>query len=417
MLHLGQKNRIRRELVNKKNRKELSQYESDKLNQIENQNNERSKTKNFNEDMSVSEVEKEHGIFSGLHRSYWNFVSGIAQGPHEALTPLRFGSKFIHDRSAIEDYKKDRLYGNDMALWTNPVKHFVEASVYEALDDIGGLEVPDDTKKERIINEFFDKLEYVKQRRLYKEYTKENDKENANFAKVAFLKTRIGSLVSGLNSESDIIRAMVSLSDKDREYFYDFSREEDNEKRDEILSIVSQEEAEIYKGVWETYDKLRMAKTEEEKERIVSDTPEEIESRASKADKIAEDYINNSIGMPDESFIGWDKRININDVKLKVLKAARENVREYGFWEGDEIELIRKTAINNDKETDTISKNVFSNLVDKYKNKDRAEYNIRKKMNESGVKAKVVEVKNDRIGSTEFITEKSDNNNIVDKRW
>ena len=145
------------------------------------------------------------------------------------------------------------------------------------------------------------------------------------------MKTRIGSLVSGLNSESDIIRAMASLSDKDREYFYDFSREEDNEKRDEILSIVSQEEAEIYKGVWETYDKLRMAKTEEEKERIVSDTPEEIESRASKADKIAEDYINNSIGMPDESFIGWDKRININDVKLKVLKAARENVREYGF--------------------------------------------------------------------------------------
>ena len=52
--------------------------------------------------------------------------------------------------------------------------------------------------------------------------------------------------------------------------------------------------------------------------------------------------------MPDDSFYGWDPRIEINDIKLKTLTLGKEDVRRYGFWEGDEERLRRLVALDNE---------------------------------------------------------------------
>lgn len=395
----------KRELTNKINRGDASEYEKNRAEEIESEIIERSKTKDFRDERDNGDVEL--GLFDSIGEKYWNTVSTIAQGPHEAITPLRFGSKFIHDRTSIEDYKKDRLYGNDMALWTRPISHFLQSAVYEAIDDIGGDEVPDETEKRRAIDEYFDKLEFIKQRRIYKNAIEHGDDESAKNAKVAYRKTRIGSIASGLNSEEDVMYARQSLEAKDREYFSSFSRMKDENKRNEILSMTSGDEGRIYTGIWKTYDSLENEQTEDEKQKIVNDSQDDTNRRLENADLESEEFVTNTLGMPEADFSGWDKRISMRDVKLRFLQIARENVRDYGFWRSDEIEMLRKTAILNSDEFLSKARTVDEDLVQKYNNREKAEFNIRNNMLINNIKAKKVEVREDGNGTFEFIEEKN----------
>lgn len=71
------------------------------------------------------------------------------------------------------------------------------------------------------------------------------------------------------------------------------------------------------------------------------------------ADKRAEEYISSTTGMPNDNFYGWDPRIEIDDIKLKTLTIGKEDVRKYGFWEGDEERLRRMIAL--DSETQVVN--------------------------------------------------------------
>jgi len=57
--------------------------------------------------------------------------------------------------------------------------------------------------------------------------------------------------------------------------------------------------------------------------------------------------------MPNDNFYGWDPRIEIDDIKLKTLTIGKEDVRKYGFWEGDEERLRRMIAL--DSETQVVN--------------------------------------------------------------
>jgi hypothetical protein len=63
----------------------------------------------------------------------------------------------------------------------------------------------------------------------------------------------------------------------------------------------------------------------------------------------SESYINDTTGMPDETFIGWDPRIDINQVKLRTLTVGEEQIHEYGFWESDVEKLKRMIGILKDQ--------------------------------------------------------------------
>ena len=105
--------------------------------------------------------------------------------------------------------------------------------------------------------------------------------------------------------------------------------------------------------------------------------------------------------MPDVDFSGWDPRIEIKDVKLRFLQLAREEVRDYGYWANDELEMLRKVAIlrdNNfmDKRDD------IDMLTAKYKNREESEFNIRQHLQKQNIMAKNVEVR-DGNGSFDII--------------
>ena len=62
-------------------------------------------------------------------------------------------------------------------------------------------------------------------------------------------------------------------------------------------------------------------------------------------DQQATQRIEDATGLPDESFVGWDPRIDLDDVKLRTLMVGKEDIRRYGYWEADEQKLQRQLAV------------------------------------------------------------------------
>ena len=49
--------------------------------------------------------------------------------------------------------------------------------------------------------------------------------------------------------------------------------------------------------------------------------------------------------MPDEEFAGWDPRLNVKDIKLRTLNIGGENAVEFGYYQDDQDDLKRQSAI------------------------------------------------------------------------
>ena len=392
----------KRELENKQKRGELTQYESDKISRIEEETTARMKTKNFSDDTTVDTSNSKIGILGNIAKTYWKGLSYIAQGPHETLTPVRFGSKFIHDRTATEDYKKNMIFGNDMALWTRPVDHFLAASAHETL---GALEdetsIPESVDRQRAIDQYFDRLEFYKQRQLYKKARSDGDTSTQRKIKAKMESTKVGAEATKLNSKQDLFAAYRSMSSREKEYFQNFAQTTDPEKQEEILGMVSQDEAKIYRTIWENNERMEQIDSEEEMAAFITDDTKEYEKNMDKAEAESVEFMSSTLGMPDVDFSGWDPRIEIKDIKLRFLQLAREEVRDYGYWANDELEMLRKVAIlrdNNfmDKRDD------IDILTAKYRNREESEFNIRQHLQKQNIKVKNVEVR-DGNGSFDII--------------
>ena len=191
------------------------------------------------------------------------------------------------------------------------------------------------------------------------------------------------------------------MSSREKEYFQNFAQTTDPDKQEEILGMVSQDEAKIYRTIWENNERMEQIDSEEEMAAFISDDTQEYEENMDKAEAESVEFMSSTLGMPDVDFSGWDPRIEIKDVKLRFLQLAREEVRDYGYWANDELEMLRKVAIlrdNNfmDKRDD------IDILTAKYKNREESEFNIRQHLQKQNIKAKNVEVR-DGNGSFDII--------------
>ena len=392
----------KRELENKQKRGELTQYESDKISRIEEETTARMKTKNFSDDTTVDTPNSKVGILGSIAKTYWEGLSSVAQGPHETLTPVRFGSKFIHDRTATEDYKKNMIFGNDIALWTRPVDHFLAASAHETL---GALEdetsIPESVDRQRAIDQYFDRLEFYKQRQLYKKARDDGDTSTQREVKAKMESTKVGAEATKLNSKQDLFAAYRSMSSREKEYFQNFAQTTDPEKQEEILGMVSQDEAKIYRTIWENNERMEQIDSEEEMAAFITDDTKEYEENMDKAEAESVEFMSSTLGMPDVDFSGWDPRIEIKDVKLRFLQLAREEVRDYGYWANDELEMLRKVAILRDNNF-MGKRDDIDMLTAKYRNREESEFNIRQHLQKQNIKAKNVEVR-DGNGSFDII--------------
>lgn len=348
---------------------QLTEYENsiyqDTLSKIA----ERSVQKNFYEGPTDT------GGTNGAVSSYWKGISSLAELPTESLTFLRPGAKLIHQRTAMEDYLSTQVEGNDVGMWTKPYEDFIKP----ALNKLSMTDsIPEETQEKRAINEYFDNLQYIKYRNLYKDAIANGDTVSANEYKKKYQTTVTGALASGLDENMEITRAYISLPDQEKAYFAAFSGATSQEDREAIIAAESTPIAELYSKIWRRRDAIiENPEDAEAQSRAISsivgsEERDLISSNKSLyakykmsgeqdlssfseyvADAKASQYIEQTTGMPDKDFSGWDPRIDINDIKLQTLSIGKEDVRSFGFWKDDDARLQRLTVVQEEDQVTT----------------------------------------------------------------
>jgi len=172
--------------------------------------------------------------FSGNERLAGNLSEGILHGlesPLEMLTPMSPVSKLIRKRSALEDYVLTQAIGTGNAFWDKPVENFIRPAKDTTEYNLGSKEIPEGIVQKRNIEEYFDMLEWTKAKKL-------QDKRSMN------------ETMFGLHVFSTPQAVMRALPRSERDYYSDFSQADSQEERDEILSLVPNNEQRIYKAQW-----------------------------------------------------------------------------------------------------------------------------------------------------------------------
>lgn len=359
----------------------LSKHETKIVEQTLDQEIARDNRKTFKDQSTVSQRFKSgpEGLLQG---ALWDIVS--TESPLEMLTPIRPIAKFIHNRTAIEDYVETQLGGSDAAIWTNPYSHFIKPTANKArLIAERNFKSKEVTEKENI-DEYFDKLGTIKN---LSDSNRTND-----------LNSVVASSLSGLFTNEQVMKFKKSLNADQKDYFESFSKEKDEKKRDKIRTILPEDVLRGYEQIWRNSDTAAKARangssvqqaitddfnrntkilahsmntkplTRAEKKSAVDlvDVNQDSYSNlgASRAERIeitqnemirkkiafqeSASYVHHTTGSPTHKFMGWDPRLTVDDIKIKTLSIGGEDLKRFGFWKKDEERMNSITALNDE---------------------------------------------------------------------
>lgn len=392
---------------------EMSEQDMTKFGEIYIQNQERARKRIFHEYKNDEDLEGV-SLWGRVLNSVWETTTHNAELPTERLTFFRPAGKLLHQRTAIEDYKKTQLSEGDTALWTHPYKHFIRPFFSDSYRYLDSEHVATHVQERRNVDNYFDALEYYKQMRVYRDSVVSNPYA-AEQAKRKAYKTTYGAVASGLDSSEEIQSAYASLSDNERMYFSSFVNARDSD-RDDISRIVDGTNTrDMYNMLWARRDALANGDDiagliDEENERLIADNIAAYRAYTSSGDqsigisfreylqeKRAESLIIEATGIPDEQFAGWDPRIDTKAIKLRALQLSKEDVREYGFWKSDEEELRRNLAV---LEEDQVTTQMSSIIRTRARRDFDISHTVKSEMIKRGVETSNIQVSNVGYGDT-----------------
>ena len=369
-----------------------------------------------------------------LQGSLWEVMRTSSESPLEMLTPIRPAAKFLHQRTAIEDYIETQLGGPDAAIWTNPYSHFIKPALNKSRQSLSAPSnafIPQEAREKGNIDEYFDKLDYIRKR--------------MNGSDSQALSTVVSSSLSGLNTKEKVLKFKASLQDNQKDYFESFSKEVNPNKRAMIRSMLPEDVRRGYEQIWHNVDVANSARKngvsvqkalaedlhgqtsrlsdtfgvsltnkEEEKARakVKSNTDSYYDSNLSVGDRIkyTEDellrlkmadrealtYVKKTTGLPNSKYLGWDPRLNTDDIKIRTLSIGGEDLKRFGFWKQDEVRMNQLTPY-----TDETSE-IFSQ-IDAIKSGIKSERSVKsaieRTMFQNGFKATKINMVDSNYGS------------------
>lgn len=352
-----------------KNLDKLSDYDKDVFFTAYEQDMARGEEKKFFE-YKTDEERARFSVPQRLLNTLWENIAH-SEPATEMLTPFRPMGKFVHQRSAIEDYQHTQLGGSDVAIWTKPYDHFIKPFINKSIQMVDGDFKPQEAKDKEAIDEYFDKLKHLKS--------------------IGFVDTVVEAAYSGMRTEKDMAAFKRALPDNQKAYVEAFSKEKNEEKRKQILALLPSDVGRVYEQIWENIDayeaggeravkdlylketetlkrELNIQLSEEEVRRINKRTykaknrEEEVALqqaaliRSKAAKREAEAYVE---GEPrtGSSWVGWDPRLTSDDIKLRTLSVGGEDLQKFGFWKKDIQRNERIIALDgNELDLDTIKK-------------------------------------------------------------
>jgi hypothetical protein len=299
-------------------------------------------------------------MFEKIMGSYWETIAHGAQTPLEFATPVSPASKLIHMRTAVEDYEQTQVYGTKNAFWQHPVKDFL-TPMWESTKHAAGWDgIPDSVQRRRDVEQYFDILKYVKYTRLENAARRKDD---YNAADVFYQKRR--ETVTGVDpftfNFSHVYRA---LPRSERDYFAEFAKA-DIEERADIITMIPDNEKSLYIARWrladvKSYTQAREKGLLDDDEIETANRLEQqlLEDRKTEGfpvnDTLWEEYIKTRHGnesyadwyrrtklipqqledkpLPGPDWVGWDPRVELTDIKMKVVENMGESLFDYDIW-------------------------------------------------------------------------------------
>ena len=394
---------------------ELSEKEKDVFFEAYGQDTERDVQKRFTDYKTGSE-KSNMGVIGLTQNAIWESFSHL-ESPLEPLTPFRPMAKFVHQRTAVEDYIKTQLMGSDVGIWTNPYSHFLKPTL-NRLADSGSIDQfkPKEAIEKENIDTYFDKLSLVKAIKTNDTYDIER-----NVTALSYL---------GINDPGSMKRFKSALPEVQSAYVEAFSQEKDKKKRNQILSLVPKDIGRAYQSIWSNIDiydqailkgkdpnkaleeeylkdskKLKSAfsiditrqdretihnqastlANDEDKKRFEQYQEAKL-IRLKAAQKEATEYVENQTGsLPSDNWIGWDPRLTIDDIKLKTLTIGREDIHRFGYWQKD---LERSERLIGLKEGEIV--NELENIKAEKRSNVAREFAIRSRLRNIGFEVSTI---------------------------
>ena len=324
--------------------------------------------------MKAEQRENEKGgVFQRIFGGYWEMISHNAETSLDMLTPVSPGAKLVHQRTAIEDYERTQVYGSANAFWQHPIRDFIKPFSRSIARSLGWKGIPDEIKNRREIEEYFDKLKYVKAAIL------------ANIARIAEdwagvkeFEEKKDETLFGINpythNYTSIFRA---LPRRDRDYFNEFSKAQTTEERGRILELVPDNEKTLYIAKWKQQYAQDLKKAEKtgllsEAQVAIADkevkdlyqeqrtegfpTSQELWAEFIETRNSGENYgdwyrrtkLLVGTPLPGPDWAGWHPSVDLEDVKLKLITNMGESMHDYDLWPSRAQKLTNKPFINED---------------------------------------------------------------------
>jgi intein/homing endonuclease len=357
-------NRTIEQIKAKKEKKSFSEYEV--LEPFE--------TGNSLESKVLSEINKENasgkkdrGIIGSLFGGYWEWISHGAETSLEQLTPMAPFAKFVHARTAIEDYEKDMIYGTSNKFWNKPIQNFLSPFASSTAHAFGWNGIPDRIQEQREIDEQFDALKYAKFRTLATRAFEAGDLDLAD----EYVKSSKQTL-TGINPYTMNFKdLMAAIPARERSYFDAFRMETSPEAREKILQMVPEQMRPIYIAQWQRRFSEAAKKTDNEDALIAG---AEIESLATSAgfpvnDELRQEYYGSRVtgesyadwyrrtylvpkqlkekSMPGPDWVGFHPQADLDDLKLKYVQKQGLEFHDFNLWPDREMASRYKPWVNN----------------------------------------------------------------------
>ena len=303
---------------------------------------------------------------------YWETLAHNAEVPWESILPFRPASKFVHARDPLEDYEKAIVYGSDMGYWNRPWEQFIRPAALESIRAIPGAydDVPENVEKLRDTEEYFDKLKYLRAKMHQKQAS-----ELGDIGGIHAWRTQAGRTLVGADPFQNLQSVLMAMPRRERDYFQEFSTEDDPERQTRLLDILPKNLGRVYRLLWESraLNKLddqeavslmdaKEGDLKELRQALINDmssgsraTPEMLERYQEEdpdaplnewlAEQELQEYFQDH-NLPNESSLVWDPRVDLEDIKLKVIKSEGQDQHDYDLWESRERLLSRKPYLD-----------------------------------------------------------------------
>lgn len=287
---------------------------------------------------------RDPGMYETILGRYSAFVTDVARmNPVEQLTPLSPARKFLPAADPVDRYE-ELVYGKDFRRWSHPFEDFIMPAIRQSLNLVGVDATPEDIEYARQLEDYFDKLKFAKLQRLAEESRAEGNTGAANL-----YEKRAGLTLSSIDPYADKADLMKVLPKRDKAFFDKFMNAS-LEQRERILELSSPMMRDIYIAQWDkqAIETIQSGELEMDRDKA-QNVLVEMKNRAAQIRGRRQAQLQEfmeSGNMPAENWAGWDRRVDLEDVKMKHLINEGRDYHYYGLWQDRLNQLARKPYVN-----------------------------------------------------------------------